>query len=327
MTNQDSGELPLASNAGAAGAHATDAFATLGNDTRLAILLAIWEEYDPHRKDNAVSFSEIFDRVDYEDPGSFNYHLQELTGQFVRQHADGEGYELRVPGIRFIQAVIAGAGVQNATLERAEIDQPCPFCEAPTTISYREGLVIHVCTQCAGVTTEEAVEGYLSAVPFDPTGLSDRTAEEIQAASRVAAWQQTQFMFAGLCPACSGPVDGELEYCNNHDPNGICELCDTKFAILARFQCRTCKNHNVSSPKALCVFHPAVASFYDDHGISIRFRADDPGSVRKIFDIMDDHTVDLAERDPLRATVTAVLDDHEIQVTFDETARVINVCR
>ena len=280
MTDTNAAELPLETTVGAAGPHATDAFALLGDETRLAILLALWEEYDPHATDNRVPFSDIFDRVDYDDPGSFSYHLQQLTGQFIRQHAKEEGYELRVPGLRFIQAVIAGAGVQDATYELTEIDQPCPFCDAPTAISYQNGLVIHVCTECEGVITEENIRGYLSAVPFDPAGLTERSPDEIRAASRVAAWRQTQIMFDGLCPACSGPVDGWLECCTDHDTTGICENCGTKFAVLAWFECRICKNHNVSSPKALALFYPAVIAFYDDHGVSTRVHADDIESVR-----------------------------------------------
>lgn len=325
MTDSETAELPLETTVGAAGPHATAAFALLGNETRLAILLALWELYDPHATDNIVSFSEIFDRVEYEDPGSFSYHLQQLTGQFIRQYADGEGYELRVPALRFIHAVIAGAGVQDETLETTEIDQPCPFCDAPTAISYEEGLVAHVCTECEGVTTEENIHGYLSTVPFDPAGLTERTPEEIRAASRVAAWRQTQIMFEGLCPACSGSVESWLECCPDHDQNGICERCGTKFSVLARFQCRICKNHNVSSPKALALFHPAVMAFYEGHGISTRIRADDPESVRRVFGLMDGHEVQVVAEEPLRATVTASVADDEVELAFDETATVTGV--
>ena len=48
MTDTNAAELPLETTVGAAGPHATDAFALLGDETRLAILLAVWEEYDPH---------------------------------------------------------------------------------------------------------------------------------------------------------------------------------------------------------------------------------------------------------------------------------------
>lgn len=327
MTDRDTSELPLETTVGAAGTHATEAFALLANDTRLAVLLALWETHDPHATDNAVPFTDLFDRVEYDDPGSFRYHLEQLEGQFISQRAPGEGYELRVPALRFIQAVIAGAGVQDAAVEASRIDQPCPFCDAPTVIHYNEGLVVHACTECEGVSSDGAVPGFLSGVPFDPAGLSDRTPDEIRAASRVAAWHQTWIMFDGLCPACSGPVDGWLDHCRAHDPSGICTHCGTKFAVLARFQCRTCKNHNVSSPKALAVFHRATAGFYHDHGISTRFSADDPDSVRRVFDLMDGHQVEVISERPLEATVTAARDDETLELTFDDTVAVVDTRR
>jgi hypothetical protein len=134
-------------------------------------------------------------------------------------------------------------------------------------------------------------------------------------------------MFDGLCPACSGPVDGWLECCTDHDTTGICENCGTKFAVLARFECRICKNHNVSSPKALALFHPAVIAFYDDHRISTRVHADDIESVRQVFDLTDGHEIEILSEDPARADVTAAIDDDEIHLTFDETAYVVGVSR
>lgn len=318
-------ELPLETPAGAASPQATDAFAVLGNETRLAILLALWEEHEPHVETNAVAFSTIFDRVDYDDPGSFRYHLEQLKGRFIR-HREGVGYELRVPGLKFIQVVIAGAGVEDETIDATEIDQKCPFCNSWTSISYREGMVVQVCTQCEG-TTKESIPGFLSAVPFDPAGLVERTADEIRAASRLAGWRQTQIMFEGLCPACSGPVDSWIDCCSDHDASGICDRCGMKFAVLARFQCRVCKNHNVSSPKALAMLLPDVQGFYANHGVSTRVHADDPESVDRVFDLMEGHRVEIIAEEPPRASVTARADGDGIILTFDETARVVDVSR
>ncbi len=328
MVDATSAESSLAAAAGAADPHATEAFALLGNETRLAVLLALWEAYDPQAAENALSFSAIFDRVDYDDPGNLRYHLEKLEGQFVRQQGERGGYELREVGLKFVRAVIAGAGVQDVSLPATEIDQTCPFCGAPTAVGYRDGYVIHACTDCEGAAPERTdTDGFLSAVPFDPAGLADRTPEEIRAASTVAALRQVQSLFDGLCPACSGPVDGWLERCTDHEPAGGCERCGRRFAAWAHFQCRTCKNHSVSSPKGLALFHPAVIGFYDDHGVSTRIRADDFESVRRVFDLMDDHGVELVSEDPPRVAVTAALDGDEVRLTFDETAGVVDVRR
>jgi len=309
---------------GAAGSHAAEAFALLGNETRLSILLALWEEYDPHANDNAVPFARLFERVDHDDRGNVSYHLKKLKGQFVRQQAEREGYELRETGLKLVRTVIAGAGVQDAELERSEIDQPCPFCDAPTAVSYHDGVLFHTCTECEG-TGHTDTDGFLSAVPFDPAGLAERTPEELRAASTVAALRQIQTLFDGLCFACSGPVESWLECCPDHGPAGGCEHCGRKFAAWAYLQCRVCKNQSTTSPKNLAIFHPAVISFYDDHGISMRARADDFESVRRVYDLMDDQEMELDSRDPPRVVVRAVHEGDEVRLTFDETATIVDV--
>lgn len=311
-----------------AGQPAVEAFDLLGNETRLAILLALWEEYDPHATDNRVPFSQIFDRIDHDDRGNVSYHLTKLTGQFVKQRTERGGYELRETGLKFVRAVIAGAGVQDIELERTEIDQACPFCGASTAVSYRDGVVVHACTECVGAETAETdTEGFLSAVPFDPAGLTGRTAEEIRTASAVAALRQVQSLFDGLCPACSGPVESWLECCPDHEQTGGCDRCGMQFAAWARFECRICKNHSTTSPKSLSVFHPAVVSFYDDHGVSTRIQADDFESVQRLFDLLDCHEMELRSRDPPRVAVRVGRNGDEVCLTFDESANVAGVHR
>lgn len=325
MTNTDQAGPPLEM---AAEQHTTEAFTLLGNETRLDILLALWEAYDPRAEDNTVPFSQILVDVDIRDPGNLSYHLEKLDGQFIRQHAEREGYELRESGLLIVQSIIAGAGIQDVTVPTTPIDQRCPFCDAPTAIGYRDGVVIHACTQCDGAAPEQVeTDGFLSAVRFDPAGLHDRTAEEIRAASRVAVFRRVQSLFDGLCPTCSGPVDGVLNGCTDHDPAGNCANCGTKFPVWAHFQCRVCKNHSVASPKSLVLFHPAVISFYDDHGVSTRTRADEYESVRRVSTLIDDHEQELVSVDPPKAVVRASREEDTIQLTFDANASVVDVRR
>jgi len=328
MARAEPTESPLESAAGAAGPHATEAFGLLGDETRLAILLALWEEYDPHADDNAVPFARISDRLGYDDPGNLRYHLEKLRGQFLQQQAAGEGYELRETGMRLVRTIIAGAGSGKATMEPTEIDQPCPLCGAPTVISYRDGCLFWACTECEGPTPEATdTDGFLSATPFEPAGLADRSPEEIRLASMARAWHKNRLLFDGFCPDCSGSVDGWLEYCTDHDPAGVCADCGKQFVAWARFQCQTCKRHGISSPKTLALVHPAVVAFYDDHGVSVRLQAGDPGSARRMFEYMHDHGMELLSADPPRVRVTAALDGDEIRLTFDETASVVDVDR
>jgi hypothetical protein len=76
-----------------------EAFAVLGNETRLAILLALEGADDP------LAYSELKRAVGVYDSGRFNYHLDKLLGHFI--DGTGNGYRLRDVGRRAAQAVVA----------------------------------------------------------------------------------------------------------------------------------------------------------------------------------------------------------------------------
>jgi hypothetical protein len=209
-----------------------------------------------------------------------------------------------------------------------ELDQPCLLCGAPTRIRYRDGCLVWACTDCEGPTPEVTdVDGFLGAGPFDPAGLVDRTPEEIRLASIATHWHKLRLMADGFCPDCTGSVESWLDICRDHDRAGICEHCGRTYAAWARFECQVCKRHGITSPKTLALFHPAVIGFYHDHGISIRTRADDFETTRRIYEHMHDHGMALDSEDPIRVRVTAALDGEEVRLTFDETASVVDVDR
>lgn len=327
MADTEMPESPLEAAAGTAGSDAATAFALLADETRLAILLALWEEYDPHSDDD-VPFTKLFERTGYADRGNFSYHLEKLEGQFVSQQTERGGYELTTTGLKLVRAVIAGTGVNDATREPSEIEQACPLCGAGTAVSYRDGLVFWACTECDGVAPDEIeTDGALGLIEFESAGLADWTPEELRAASMLAARQKGRSLFNGLCPTCSGPADGWLQCCPEHDSAGICAHCGRQYGMLARFQCRICEEYGVASPKRLALFHPAVIAFYDAHGVSTRLQAEDFESALRVYDLIDAHELEQVSEDPPRVTVTASLDGDEIHLTFDETATVIDVTR
>lgn len=76
-----------------------EAFAVLGNKTRISILLAL------EGSDDALAYSELKREVGVCDSGRFNYHLEKLLGHFVVETDDG--YRLRDIGRRAAEAVVA----------------------------------------------------------------------------------------------------------------------------------------------------------------------------------------------------------------------------
>ena len=82
-----------------------DTFAIVGEESRLAILEALW------RLDAPAAFSDLRAEVGTRDSAQFNYHLGKLTDQFV--HKTDAGYELRTAGERIVQAILAGSFTQR----------------------------------------------------------------------------------------------------------------------------------------------------------------------------------------------------------------------
>lgn len=328
MADADSEPSTLPEVAVASSPAATKAFAILANETRLAILLALWERHEPGIEDNAVPFSELYRSVDYDNPGNFSYHLEKLTGPFVRKVGD-EGYELRHTGLQLVQTVIAGAGVEDVSLEPAEIDRDCYLCGAPTAVAYDDGRLYQHCTECAGIMLGEGTpEGFLNGMALDPAGIVDRSPSELFAAAGVAAYRHMRTMLEGLCSACSGRVEASLDVCADHDPEGHCDTCGRRDGIWAEFRCRICKDFHATTPDMLALFHPAVVSFYHDHGLTVQFHADEFESIERVVDLVTDHhEIALESTDPARATVTVDYDGEQMALTYDETVSVVDVRR
>lgn len=309
--------------------HVTDAFRVLGDETRLAILLALWGAYDPHGRENAVPFSELRERVGIRQGAQFNYHLDKLVGRFVDKTDDG--YELGTTGRGLVQSIIAGIGFEDSTLEPTEIDAPCGLCGAPTEITYREGRVYQCCTECAGLDSgDDYPSGTLLGWTFEPTGLTDRTAEELLAASTIKNYGRIALRFEGICPDCSGPVKWSLDICEEHEPaaDGNCPNCERADAILARETCTVCKSHGWGSPSIKVLFHPAVVSFHHDHEIDIGFTGDtDYTDVVRTLSLVEGFDEEVVSMEPPQVRVIMSQDSNELHLLLDEDLTVIESTR
>ena len=296
-----------------------EAFALLGNETRVEIIRALWEAHEPFGGD-AVSFSELHDRVGVRDSGQFNYHLEKLTGHFVER--TDEGYELRQRGLTFAYSVVAGTAGGDRTLPPAEVDVPCSFCGAPTTVSYEDEHLYHRCTECDGFHSGfgDFPEGTLSVHPFAPAGLSGRTPEEIFAAERTQAKHERAMMVDGVCPKCSGPVEPDLRICEDHDASdGVCPACCTLDQIQALYACSVCKHAWMLGPKLSVAAHPAVIGFYYERGIEFDV-ADYEHGAR-----LNEWEKELVSEDPVEIRVTIPVEGDELRLALDEELDVINV--
>lgn len=327
MADANHTESALEAAAGAAGPHTTDAFELLSNETRLAILLALWEAYDPHGTEEAVSFSALYDRVNVRDSGNFSYHLDKLVGHYVEE-ADG-GYHLRNAGHRIVQAVIAGTGLEGRTLPPARVDRSCHRCGAPVEITYADERLYQLCTECEGnigpESTEQAPRGTLMAWDFPPAGLAHRTPDELFVAGTIGFLRDVGLRVRGICPACSGSVEASLQVCADHEaPLGeVCPCCGTRDEIRVSYVCSVCK-HGASYPVEGAVHdHPAVVAFRHAHGVASTYDIDDSGGCGRLWDHLGgmDHT--LVSEAPVRVRITVPEGDETLRLVLDGDIEVV----
>lgn len=169
-----------------------EAFRLLGDETRLAILRAVWDS------DGPVSFSAIGERVGRPDSGQFNYHINRLRGPFLSQR-DG-GYRLTQAGREVVRAVLAGTITERPETGPASIDAPCAACGGRLVVRYDEYATIE-CADCGATAMWNE---------FPPAGLDGRTPAEV--ATAFDRWTQRRFRLAmdGICPNCAAETTTTL---------------------------------------------------------------------------------------------------------------------
>ncbi|WP_123538851.1 winged helix-turn-helix domain-containing protein [Halosimplex salinum] len=322
MERSDAEASPLSAAPGTTGP-ASEAFELLSNETRLAILVALWDAYDPFDGENAVRFSDLREAVGVTDSGQFNYHLEKLTGHFVE--STDEGYELREPGRKFVRSVVAGAGIEEPTLEPTEIDMDCSLCGGAVEVGYEDGWVYNACTECDGLFAgEDTTRGHLSKFKLDPAGFTGRSPEEIYATAWVRAFQRLYTMIEGVCPSCSGPVERSLARCESHDDDGVCDECGRGAAVTAQFECPVCKDWAVTTLGGVAKYHPAAVAFHYERDLSLQYGFNDLASINERLETGRTDWEVLSD-DPLRVLVTLELDGDELRLELAEDLSVADV--
>lgn len=307
---------PQSDDGGLSGLAPEDAFNLLGAETRIGILQALWEAYDPYADNNSVPFSDLYDGVEIDDTGNFNYHLGKLTGHFVRQTDDG--YELTGPGFRIVRAVIAGTATEDPTLAPTGVDVSCLRCHGPVEVSYEDRMTWVRCTECEGVWGHR--EGDILGFGLPPRGIQNRTPEEILDASIGYTIHRKEVLRHGVCPDCGGTVDTSLTVCEDHDASdGLCETCDFYFVGTITHVCNSCKQFFRAPSWDPLHHHPALIAFYHEHGVNHVPHSWD--GMRRSFEWREE----LRSTEPPRLGVTVPYEGDELHATIDETGTVVDV--
>lgn len=203
-----------------------DAFQLFSHELRLAILYALWDapEY-------SLAFTEIQSAVGERDSGKFTYHLEKLTGHFIKE-VDGQ-YVLQYAGHRVIDAIQSGVFHTAPTVAPTEAPGECPRCGTTPTFAYEDHLATVACPDCDRKLVE---------YPFDPGGFQGRSiVEAIETFDR-----RTKFKWRlaadGVCFVCAGHVDvtytetsAEIEHMDRYD-----EFFAADHPALFHLSCENC---------------------------------------------------------------------------------------
>ncbi|PSP74800.1 ArsR family transcriptional regulator [Halobacteriales archaeon QS_3_64_16] len=264
-----------------------DAFALVGNETRLSILEALWEaEAGP------VRFSALNEAVGMRDSAQFNYHLSKLTDQYVRKTE--AGYELRTAGAKVVRATLAGSFTEHPQLDPFAVGDSCTRCGEELLASYAEEALAIDCPACGRGHGE---------YPFPPGGLHDRTGEEILTAFDQRVRHLHCLAKDGVCPECSGRMRTTISQ------GGECCL---GVGLRADHVCEQC-HHSLCSAIGLSLLDQSEAvAFYREGGIDL-------GTTpywRLEWCVSDDHT-EVRSTEPWRLDVTITLGEETLEATLD----------
>lgn len=299
------------------GAAAADAFAVLGNETRVETLVALWRASDP------VPFATLRRDVAPDDTGNFSYHLGKLADHFVEKTDDG--YVLRFAGEQVVRAVLAGTITERRSLPTDELDEHCVYCGGAVEMAYEDEHISVRCTECEGVVGREFPPGTYMHYGFPPAGLVDRTREEAVDAAHVLYDSKISPMMKGVCPECAGRVHLSYDVCEDHHAGErtLCPQCDTRYEVWAIYECEHCRYRRASAMWFAALNHPAVIAFYHEHGLdeTIPFRKLTGENARFVRDI----TQEVVDTDPYRFEVRIPVDGEAIVVELDAALDVLSV--
>lgn len=288
-----------------------EAFALLGNETRLAILRTLAAAGEP------LSFTELRNRVGIRQGGQFNYHLDKVVGHFVDKREDG--YVLRQTGKRVVEAVLSGTLTEHPVVGPTVVEGwSCPYCGAPCEVRYREEHVERRCTSCTGLygqrDDDEGWPGDLGALQLPPAGIAGRDARAVLESA--FTWSYAEWLVAakGVCPRCSAHVDHTLLVCEAHAEGGVCGACGRRKAVGFRADCTNCNTTLGSVLSMHLAASPELLAFLTTHGV-------DP--LAESWDWGWDYEEDVVSTEPFEGRFTFTVDGDEVTLTVDENLDVV----
>lgn len=235
---------------------AGDVFGLLSDDIRLDILrtVAIAQQEEQAAGVAALSFSDMYDRVDVDSTSKLSYHLGELTGTFLRKHEGG--YAFTHAGEQLVRFVLAENYRSPSDFGTIETDGTCLFCGESALEALLENQYFMIrCSDCDRPAFSYRIR---------PAQVRSRTGTDLIDA---VIWEQAGDFFKmrqGVCPDCAGRLDTEVI---DTETVPVSETVPASFGTYSECQqCRRCLSIPLSYAAAC---HPESVAFHWEHGVDI----------------------------------------------------------
>jgi len=278
----------------------SEAFSLVASETRFAVLEALWD-LTTGTGESSASFADLREVSGIRDSGQFNYHLDQLTPQFVRKV--DEGYRLTTAGRRVVGAAFSGGFTDLETAIDPRPVRDCPECGDTITLQYGNGGMRLECRGCGHHEADmQAPPALVATADTDDleTLLGKHLLTEIQRLNR------------GFCLYCGGPLDAGFQ---RDDQGKLHEDWSVSYS------CTVCGHVAYSMVAGMVLDHPAVVSLLYDAGIDIR-----ETPLWELDPILD-ATERVVAEDPLRVETTIETGDGALTLTVDEELSVVEYHR
>jgi len=235
---------------------ADDVFGLLSDEIRLDILRTVALAQHEERRTGvaALSFSDIYDRVEVDNTSKLSYHLGELTGTFLRKHEDG--YAFTHAGEQLVRFILSKNYQSPSDVGEIEVDGDCLFCgESALQATIEEQYFMVRCAACERPAFSYRVR---------PAQVRAHTGTDLIDA---VIWEQAGDLLKtrqGVCPDCAGRLETEVVDAED-EPVGSA----VPVAFAAVSECQQClRQLGLPLPYA-AAYHPESIAFHWRRGVDI----------------------------------------------------------
>lgn len=281
-----------------------DAFTALADSTRLEILRTLWDA-----DGSEVTFTELREAIGMRDSGQFNYHLDKLTGRFVTKSEDG--YSLTIAGQLVYGSILSGAYSKEQSIEPMPLSNPCPACGGSRTVSYDNETVRVECDTC-DVSPSAGVP---------PGVFAGYEREDVPAVANRYFRTIVQQVDNGFCWYCEGKTTPSVVAIADNFTDAGDDEAEAGELPVVRYGCERCESSLTVNLGNSLLDHPAVVSFYYDHGTNVH-----ETSLWEFATWNTDRT-QICSHEPLRAKVSYHAGSERLDLVVDEHHEVVEIHR